>query len=50
MKLLSNASLRNAHKLWQKCSLRPSQMILNGKANAMQWLFRFSKKRDKQSS
>lgn len=49
MKLLLNASLRNAHKLWQKCSLGLNQMISNGKANAMQWLFRFSK-RDKQTS
>lgn len=44
MKLLLNASLRNAHKLWQKSSLRSSQTIMNEKTNAMQWVFRFSKR------
>lgn len=31
MKLLWNASLKNAHKLWPECSLGSSEMILNKK-------------------
>lgn len=49
MKLLLNASLRNVHKLWQKCSSGSSPMVLNEKDNAKRWLFRLSKK-DEQTS
>lgn len=49
MKLLLNARLRNAHKLWPKSSLGSSQETQNGKANAMQRLFRFSRRDEKTS-
>lgn len=49
MKLLSNDTLKNRQKLWQECSLSCRQIMLNGKANALQWTFSFSR-RNKQAS